>query len=83
MTGRTRFRSPALFVSSPVVSALPRRHGRPPRLKPRPAPSAVPRRRGRPKKDPPHFPPPLQLRRGSSAGLNPAQPEPQGLGGGM
>ena len=70
-----------LLAESPVVPAQPHRQGRPPRLKPPPEPTAVPCRRGRPRKDPPPAPPPAQLRRGRSAGLDPAHLGPQGLGG--
>ena len=70
-----------LLVYGPVEPDVPRRRGRPPRHKPWPEPPVVPHRQGRPKKDPPPAPPPPQLRRGRSAGLNPAQLGPQGLGG--
>ena len=70
-----------LLASGPVEPALPRHHGSPPQLKPRPTPPAVPRQRGRPKKDPPPSLPTHQLRCGHSAGLNPAQPVPEGPGG--
>ena len=70
-----------LLASGPVEPALHRHHGHPPHPKPRATPPAAPHRRGRPKNDPPPSPPASKLRRGRSAGLNPAVPRPQSLGG--
>ena len=77
---RRRGRPPRL-KPPPEPPVVPRCRGRLPRLKPPPKPPVVPRHRGRPKKDPPPAPSPAQLRRGRSAGLDPAHLGPQGLGG--